>query len=542
MDLVRKVLDSGQLLPNIIADRARETPDRNFIQEIDGPAWSYAELDAMSNRWTAAFEAARIHYGDHVLTMSVPRIDWFCAWMGLSRIGAVDVGVNTAFRGGMLEYVLSSSKARTMVMHAEFADRFTAALLTDAGIDLVIVTGIDPATDAIPDFGPVRVVAADEFLAGNPLPVNAIRPQVWDICCIILTSGTTGPSKLVQMPWGSMYVGGKWYIPFTEVTADDVFYQPLPTYHAAGRFAYQLMALAGGVVAQRSRFSMSALWSDIRSYGCTLSNMSPFVKMMTDAPAQSDDADNPLRIVVGNPAPRDRAAFEKRFGVQLTHSYGTSEIGIPICTGAPATVPESCGKVVPGWPYFEVRIVDENDNEVSRGTIGQFALRSREPWGLNAGYFGNPEATAAAWRNGWFRQGDAMWMDDDGNLFYHDRINDAIRVRGENISSFEAEAEFNKQPAVLESAAVGVRVPGSEDELKAFLVLHDGAQLDPQEFCEFLSQQTAKFMVPHYVEVVDSLPKTEATLRIKKSELRRRPNSPNTWRGEDRRRVVSERQ
>jgi crotonobetaine/carnitine-CoA ligase len=535
------VLDSGQLLPNIIADRACETPDRRFLQEIDGPAWSYAELDAMSNRWAAAFEAVGIEYGEHVLTMSVPRTDWFCAWMGLSRIGAVDVGVNTAFRGGMLEYVLSRSTATTLIMQAEFAERFTAGLLTDAGIELVVVTGADPAADRLPDFGPVRVVAADQFLTADSFPANAIRPQVWNICAVILTSGTTGPSKLVQVPWGSMYVGGRWYVPFPEVGPDDVFYQPLPTYHAAGRFAYQLMALAGGVVAQRSRFSMSALWSDIRSYGCTLSNISPFVKMMADAPEQPDDADNPLRIAVANPPPHDREAFEKRFGVLLTHSYGTSEIGIPICTSAPAWVPGSCGKVVAGWPYFEVRIVDENDDELPRGTIGQIALRSREPWGLNAGYFGDAEATVAAWRNGWFRQGDAMRMDDDGNLFFHDRINDAIRVRGENISSFEAEAEFNKHPAVLESAAIGVRVPGSEDELKAFLVLNDGAQLDPQEFCDFLIERTAKFMVPRYVEVVDSLPKTEATLRIKKTELRARARTANAWRREDRGRVASER-
>jgi carnitine-CoA ligase len=531
------VLDSGQLLPNIIADRARHTPDRRFIQDIDGPAWTYAQLDALSNSWAAAFEAAGIRYGDHVLTMSCPSTDWLCAWVGLSRLGAVDVGVNTAFRGGMLEYVLNASNATTMVLHTEFADRFTAQLLTDAGIELVIVTG----ADAAPDFGSVRAVTADDFLAGKTAPTRGIRAQVWDICCIILTSGTTGPSKLVQMPWGSMYVGGKWYIPFPEVTSEDVFYQPLPTYHAAGRFAYQLMALAGGVVAQRSSFSMSALWSDVRTYRCTLSNISPFVKMMSDAPERPDDADNPLRIVVGNPGPRDRTAFAKRFGVKLTHSYGTSEIGIPICTEALVTAPGSCGKVVPGWPYFDVRIVDEDDNEVPRGTIGQFAIRSREPWGLNAGYFGNPVATAAAWRNGWFRQGDAMWMDEDGNLFYHDRINDAIRVRGENVSSFEAEAEFNKHPAVLESAAVAVRASDGEDELKAFVVLHEGTELDPQEFCDFLAERVAKFMVPHYIEIVDSLPKTEATLRIKKAELRSRSNSPNTWRREDRRRVRSER-
>jgi carnitine-CoA ligase len=524
------VLDAGQLLPNIIADRARTHPDRTFIQDVGGTAWSYAELDQLADQWAAAFERVGIQHGDHVLTLSEPRTEWFCAWIGLARIGALDVGVNTSFRGRMLDYVLNASNAKTLVVHADSVEPLTEEALSKAGIELVIVLSADNP----PDFGAVRTISAAEFLSDCLAPEHPIRPEVWNLSCIILTSGTTGPSKLVQVPWGSMYVGGKWYLPFPAITDQDVFYQPLPTYHAAGRFAYQLMALTNGTVVQRNRFSLSAFWDDIRRYGCTVSNISPFAQMLYDAPEADDDADSTLRLVVANPMPRDREGFKKRFGVLLTHSYGTSEIGIPVCTDADAAVPGSSGKIVPGWPYFEARIVDEHDNEVPRGVIGQFVIRSREPWGLNAGYFGNAEATAAAWRNGWFHQGDALWMDDDGNLYFHDRLNDAIRVRGENISSFEVEAEANSHPGVLRSAAVAVPFTDGEDELKLFVIPNEGHQLDPEELCAFLASRVAKFMVPRYVELIDEFPVTEATQRIKKGELRARANNEKTWRREGR--------
>jgi crotonobetaine/carnitine-CoA ligase len=332
-----------------------------------------------------------------------------------------------------------------------------------------------------------------------------------------------------MVPWGTMHSGGSLIVPLEDLTPEDVWYQPLPTFHLAARFGINLMALANGRVVQREQFSLSAFWPDVREHGCTVANLSPLTRFLNSVPEQPDDADNPLRWVVANPQPPDPEGMCKRFGFTLSASYGTSELGIPISSGQNPVNGQTCGRPRAGWPGVEIRIVDEHDHDVAVGEIGEMVIRTREPWALTSGYFDNPEATAAAWRNGWFHIGDAMRMDEDGNLYFHDRVKDSIRRRGENISSFEVEAEVNTHPAVQESAAVAVKMPGEEDELKVFVVLAEGEQLSPEELCEYLAGRVARFMVPRFVEFIDALPKTEATLRIKKSELRGLGNTDSTW-------------
>jgi crotonobetaine/carnitine-CoA ligase len=519
------VLSQDLILPNIIADRAWEAPDRVFLRQIGDRDYTYAELDQLADKFAGGFARAGIGRDDRVLTMSPPRLEWLCAWLGLARLGAVDVAVNTGFRGKMLEYVLTRAEASALLISAEHVELLDPDLLLRAGIKLVVV--IDAAE--APRLDGLTVVTTAEFLADPPPAPSLIRPNAWDTSCILLTSGTTGPSKLVQIPWGSMYSGGAWILPSDDMTPDDVWYQPLPTFHAAARFGIYLMALGGGRVAQRERFSLSSFWSDVREYGCTVTNMSPFAGMLAAQPERPDDADNPMRAAVINPAPAEPERFSRRFGLRLSASYGTSELGIPISAGWDVSVRGACGRPRPGWPGIQIKIVDEHDVEVLPGQVGELVVRSSEPWGLTSGYFRNPEATAAAWRNGWFHIGDAMRQDEEGNLYFHDRIKDAIRRRGENISSFEVEREVNAHPSVAESGAVAVSAALGEDDLKVFVVPIPGSELSPEQLWQFLTENVAKFMVPRYIELVTELPKTEASGRIKKSELRARGNNANTW-------------
>jgi crotonobetaine/carnitine-CoA ligase len=176
-----------------------------------------------------------------------------------------------------------------------------------------------------------------------------------------------------------------------------------------------------------------------------------------------------------------------------------------------------------------VRIVDEHDIEVPAGVVGELIVRTRVPWTVNAGYLGMPEQTAEAWRNGWFHTGDAFRYDEDGNFYFVDRIKDSIRRRGENISSFEVEAYVNEHPAVLESAAIAVPSEHGEDEVKVCVVLKPDGILEPEELIEHLIPRMPRFMVPRYVELVDALPKTEATQRVQKVLLREEPLNDKTW-------------
>ena len=147
---------------------------------------------------------------------------------------------------------------------------------------------------------------------------------------------------------------------------------------------------------------------------------------------------------------------------------------------------------------------------------------------MNHGYHRNPEATARAWRNGWFHTGDAFRVDKNGNYFFVDRIKDAIRRRGENISSFEVESEVCAHPAVREAAAVAVKSEVSEDEVLVVLSTVPGKLLDPAELISFLRPRMAHFMVPRYIRIMEALPKTP-TEKIQKHILRSEGITAETW-------------
>jgi crotonobetaine/carnitine-CoA ligase len=219
-------------------------------------------------------------------------------------------------------------------------------------------------------------------------------------------------------------------------------------------------------------------------------------------------------------------------GVEIVTGFNMTETSLPIYF--PDGIPEwkACGRLRTGHPYYEVRIVDESDHEVPPGQVGELIVRTRAPWTLNAGYLGKPEATAAAWRNGWYHTGDAFRIDRDGHYFFVDRFKDAIRRRGENISSFEVEAIVQDHPAVAECAAIGVPSEVGEDEVQIFVVVKPGEQIAPGQLIEFLRPRMPRFMLPRYVQFAAELPKTPATQRVRKHELRELADPAQRWDGE----------
>ena len=156
-------------------------------------------------------------------------------------------------------------------------------------------------------------------------------------------------------------------------------------------------------------------------------------------------------------------------------------------------------------------------------------MRSPEPWSLNVGYYKMPEQTVAAWRNGWFHTGDAFRVDEDGWYYFVDRMRDTIRRRGENISSFEVETAVAEHDQVLECAAVGVPAEHGEDEVIVAVIVRDAAAFDPAALVAFLEPRMPRFMVPRYVRVVADLPRTEASMRVRKHELRADGVTSDTW-------------
>ncbi len=183
-----------------------------------------------------------------------------------------------------------------------------------------------------------------------------------------------------------------------------------------------------------------------------------------------------------------------------------------------------------GFPTgrYDVKILDKNDQACATGVVGEICTRPRAPWEIMLGYWRQPEYTAQVFRNLWYHTGDAGYQDDQGRLYFVDRLTDSMRRRGENISSMEVEDEVNQHPDVLECAVFPVWVGHSEQEVMVVITPQPGVTLEPEELIRFLDQRMAYFMIPRYIEFTDAIPKTP-TGKMEKYKLRTKGITPKTW-------------
>ncbi|ASR34727.1 hypothetical protein BAY61_06755 [Prauserella marina] len=521
-------IQQSDLLPFVLEQRAKESPDTIFLTHVDGDSLSYGQSYELSLLWAGALRDIGVGEGDNVLSLLPNGFATYHAWLGMSWLGAVEVSLNTAYRGHLLRYTIETSRARVLIV----ARRYLAAVaeIAEGLSQLETVVVLDDPADGAEVVGmPQKLVSEQEFFAGAaPIgPPGEAGPRQWTSSCIIWTSGTTGPSKGVILPWA------EWY-PFCEVVtsvtrADDVLYHFLPPFHVGGKILFYSALLRGFPIVMREVFSSSNFWRDVRKHGVTHTVMQgPMAMMLASAPESPSDADNPLRSMGCAPLPPDLPGFLGRFGLTGVNTYyGMTEIGLPFASAGfdlPGT--DSCGRLRPG---YEVRIVDEHDYPVEEGKVGELIVRADHPWTMNAGYYGMPAETAHAWRNGWFHTGDAFRVDEDGNYYFVDRMKDTLRRRGENISSFEVETYVNQHPEVAECAAVAVPSELGEDDVKIVVVLAEGSSLGHGELADWLAERLPRFMVPRYVEFTGRLPKTDATIKTKKAFLRQNANPENTW-------------
>jgi crotonobetaine/carnitine-CoA ligase len=242
-------------------------------------------------------------------------------------------------------------------------------------------------------------------------------------------------------------------------------------------------------------------------------------------PPRADDRDNPLRRVLATPVNDTLKELAARYDFEYFTGFGMTEAPIPLVEEPNSGAINRCGKPRTG---VQCRIVDAHDLEVPAGQVGELVLRCDLPWVLTAGYHQMPEATIAAWRNGWFHTGDAFRVDTEGFYHFVDRLKDAIRRRGENISSSEVEAAVIAHPDIKDAAAVPVPADEEEDEVLIVVEPRPGRSIDPAALIEFLRPRLAHFMVPRYVRVLAELPKTP-TSKVRKPLLRQEGVTADTW-------------
>lgn len=523
---------SDWMIGKVLARQARERPDNRFMQFEDGPSLTYGEAHLAANSMGNAYTQAGVGTGDHVVLMLHNRLEYLWSWIGLSRIGAVTVAVNTAYKGRFLTHVLTNCRARIAVVEPEFLPWL--AEIEDTIPDLAIVyVPSDGADVPRPDFRRIEIRSFDTLLHG---PDDEIRSDVAysDIGMIMFTSGTTGPSKGVLMPNGHLHLMGKSMQLAMRLQPEDRYYICMPLFHAQGILmqTYGTM-LAGGSAVLMKTFKASTWIDDVRKYQVTATNllgaMNDFV---LSQPARPDDADNDLRILCALPVTNDTMlALQNRFGVtKFTELFGMTECNLPVFRPFDAPNEAGCsGKV---WDeYFEVIVAHpDTDEELPVGEVGEILVRPKEPFCFMQGYNGMPDRTVETWRNFWFHTGDAGRFDERGFLWYIDRIKDTIRRRGENISSYEVEAVLLEHEAVAEAAAVAVKAElGGEDEVLACIVVNpDVPRPEPAALLDFCTSRMPYFAVPRFIEFVDEIPKTPSS-KIQKNKLRERGLTDTTW-------------
>jgi crotonobetaine/carnitine-CoA ligase len=426
--------------------------------------------------------------------------------------------VNPASRGPQLAHVLRDADPRVLAVETPLEEHVAAEPLPD-GLERVWTLGTHEPQ--VPLGVPV------EPWPGLGEPVPGAPPAPADPLAILYTSGTTGPSKGVVCPHAQFTWWGENVAGWLDLRADDTLYTCLPLYHTNALNAFVQALVSGAHYVVGPRFSASQFWRRAIDADATVTYLlGTMVTILAGRPASPLDRAHRIRVALAPATPaRTWRAFEGRFGVRLVDGHGMTETN--------GVIGPRDGRQRPGWmgramPGFEARVVDEHDVEMPAGTAGELVVRADERLAFAEGYWGLPGATEAAWRNGWFHTGDRVVADEQGWFRFLDRLKDAIRRRGENVSSWEVEQVLLRHPAVAGAAAVPVPSELGEDDVMAFVVVREGHTLDPADLVRFCVPLLASFAIPRYVEVLDAMPLTE-NAKVRKVALRERGLGPATW-------------
>ncbi|MBI5277644.1 MAG: AMP-binding protein [Burkholderiales bacterium] len=508
---------------DLLEQWAARTPGRAFAVFEDGSEWTYARTLQEVRRTAAALQALGVAQGDHVLVWLPNGQDFLRCWFAINYIGAICVCVNTAYRGATLEHVLRNAGGQLVITLDALADRL-------ADVDRATLQQVVLADGPPRELPGLRCLGSTALLAERD-PAPLARPiEPWDTQLIIYTSGTTGPAKAVVSTYIHLHTMGQLTLSDREgnlyAGPDDRIVTSLPMFHAGGLIPAVSMLKLGGSTAIFSGFDTRTFWDRINATGCTISSiLGVMVSFLLKQPVVPGERNTPLKRVKVVPLTAEAEQFAERFGVTIHSHFNMSEVPVPLVAEANCRVVGSCGKPRRG---VDVRLVDGNDIEVADGQIGELIVRSDDPWVICHSYHGDPEATARTWRNGWFHTGDGFRRDAEGNYFFVDRLKDAIRRRGENISSFEVESAVILFPGVREAAAVGVASEHSEDEVLVAVGRKPGHEIEPAELIEFLRPLMPYYMIPRYVRVMDELPKSP-TQKVQKFQLRAEGITGDTW-------------
>jgi carnitine-CoA ligase len=505
-------------LPIMLARQAERHGDRLLFRA--GPAaWTFRQAALIAAGMATRLAEAGLRPGDRVAILcgngpALMQVYLGCAWAGI-----IAVPINTASRGAQLEHILNNCGARLVVVDAEFVGAVVAT--RDCGAPLARLWLVGAASVEIPS----AYVAEPLPEPGPPAAAYPSRPG--DTVAILYTSGTTGPSKGVCCPqaqyfWWAAHTGA-----LLGLREAETLLTTLPLFHTNALNAFYQALLTGSTLIAERRFSVSDFLAGLVRHEATATYLlGAMVPMLLSRPPSDDERRHGVRVALAPGVPAEyHEAFTRRFGIAIIDGYGSTETNFIIGDTPSDQRAGTMGRVRAG---FEVAVVDAEDNPLPDGEAGELLVRPLEPFSVATGYFAMADKTVEAWRNLWFHTGDRVVRDPDGRFRFLDRMKDAIRRRGENISSFEVEQVIVGHPAVAVAAVFPVRSELAEDEVMAAIVLRTGAAIAPVELLDYCSPRMPYFAVPRYLDFVEVLPTTESG-KVQKFRLRERGVGASTF-------------
>jgi crotonobetaine/carnitine-CoA ligase len=506
------------IIRHLLDRHAGERPDRvlGMFAAEEAP-WSYGQAVADVRALARLLRDAGVKQGDRVATWLPNGRHAVTAWFAINYIGAVYAPLNVAYRARMLSLGLTLSGARVMIAHPELVERLGE--IEPTALETLVVDGPVEAAHGL------RILQWVGGTIGEKVDIPLERPiDPWELASIILTSGTTGPSKGVEVTYAQAWFSATGH-PISQ-TEDDRGLVQAPLFHVSGMGPVSRALVTGGSFAVIERFSTSTFWRDVRRLGATTATvMGSMASFLLSLPQSDDERETTMTTMLVAPLTQDTIAIAMRAGIPHYTVFSMSETALPITSTMSPVKIGVCGRPRSG---ITARIVDANDMEVPQGAIGELILRSDLPWAISAAYFGDPAATAKAWRNGWFHTGDAFRIDEDGDYQFVDRIKDAIRRRGENISSYEVETEVTAHEAIADCAAIAIPSEYGEDDVMIVVELAGGKSVAPRALLDFLRPRMPHYMLPRYIRSMVRIPRTP-TEKIQKQILRDEGLTADTW-------------
>jgi carnitine-CoA ligase len=513
-------------------DRAvARLPDKVML-DFSGELYTYSEVDRLSTRMANALATQGITAGATVLTMLDNNIDAVITWLAINKLCAVSVPINTALKGEFLRHQIADTGTQLVICESDYLPRMAAIAeqLTDV-TRILFRASAGKALQELPACA-LPIEPLDHYRGSDDTPL-AVKPQPADLACLIYTSGTTGPSKGCMISYNFMCNLARLQLRAGPASEDDVTITPLPLFHM-NALCVSIIAsiLVGARAVILPRFSVSNFWQEVERSGATIASI---LGGMGGLLAQAPDNEAMLRCkgqihtARGNPYTEEtKKIWRERFGTKLVggNGYGLTEACVITSLAAGEyAAPGSSGKRIAD---FDVRIFDEQDQEVPANTPGEIVVRPLRPDIMFQGYWRRPADTDKLMRNMWFHTGDVGKFDDDGFFYFVDRKKDYLRRRGENISSFEMEAAFAVHPALSEVAVHAVPSDKGEDDVKVTAVLHEGVELSQEDLFRWAADAVPYYALPRYIEFRTSLPKNPQG-RVLKYLLRDEGKTATTW-------------